>query len=204
MGPRACSSACYASPSTRYCGQDPRGQRRPLERSMRTMFAVWGVDYLKYDWCRFDDDHDEQVKLFHRERDALRANGRHTFIYSINMFRSTACGGAIPASAGSRYNWSGFPIVYPQIRATSLYPGREDQADGNKRAAGQPVSAWTRPPIPVAAAPAARLLERSDMMVVVSRGACSPPVTRRCCSACRYRTPSPSARSPRRRCPNRS
>ena len=64
------------------------------------MFARWGVDYLKYDWCRDDADHDEQVQYFTAMRDALHASGRR-IVYSINPNSS-----ALP-SAGTQYDWSG-------------------------------------------------------------------------------------------------
>ncbi len=97
---RGLSLGLYASPFNEICGQDPRIGSADHETADAHMFAQWGVDYLKYDWCRFDADHDEQVKYFTAMRDALRDSGRR-IVYSINPNSS-----AVP-SAGSRYDWSG-------------------------------------------------------------------------------------------------
>ena len=74
-------------------------QRRARGRPTRGSSPTWGVDYLKYDWCRLDADHDEQVKYFTAMRDALRASGRR-ILYSINPNSS-----GVP-DAGTRYDWS--------------------------------------------------------------------------------------------------
>jgi alpha-galactosidase len=58
------------------------------------------VDYLKYDWCRSDADHADQVKMFTAMRNALRATGRRIF-YSINPNSSD------DHRAGITYDWSG-------------------------------------------------------------------------------------------------
>jgi alpha-galactosidase len=63
-------------------------------------FAAWGVDYLKYDWCRNEAHHADQVRVFTAMRDALRGSGRH-ILYSINPNSSE------DPTAGSRYDWSG-------------------------------------------------------------------------------------------------
>jgi alpha-galactosidase len=97
---RGLSLGLYASPFNEICGQDPRVGSAGHESADARMFARWGVDYLKYDWCRFDNDHDEQVKYFTAMRDALHASGRR-IMYSINPNSS-----ALP-SAGTRYDWSG-------------------------------------------------------------------------------------------------
>lgn len=47
------------------------------------MFASWGVDYLKYDWCDPSGSIDDQIRTFAKMRDALRATGR-PIVYSIN------------------------------------------------------------------------------------------------------------------------
>ncbi|CAN5234616.1 hypothetical protein BH09ACT8_BH09ACT8_22160 [soil metagenome] len=96
---RGLSLGLYASPFNEICGQDPRIASAGHETADARMFAAWGVDYLKYDWCRFDADHDEQVKYFTAMRDAVRHSGRR-IIYSINPNSS-----AVP-SAGSRYGWT--------------------------------------------------------------------------------------------------
>jgi alpha-galactosidase len=89
----------YHSPFNQGCGQDPRIGGAGHEAADAQMFADWGVDYLKYDWCRSEADHHDQVKYFSAMRDALRATGRRIF-YSINPNSSGDPG------AGSRYDWS--------------------------------------------------------------------------------------------------
>ena len=90
----------YHSPFNEGCGQDPRIGAAGHERVDAQTFADWGVDYLKYDWCRAGADHAEQVRDFTAMRDALRATGRRIF-YSINPNSSGDPG------AGARYDWSG-------------------------------------------------------------------------------------------------
>jgi alpha-galactosidase len=89
----------YHSPFNEGCGQDPRIGAAGHERDDARTFADWGVDYLKYDWCRTQAGHDDQVKYFAAMRDALRASGRR-IVYSINPNSS-----GNPA-AGSEFDWS--------------------------------------------------------------------------------------------------
>ncbi|MFV8162958.1 glycoside hydrolase family 27 protein [Mycobacterium sp. 134] len=89
----------YHSPFNQGCGQDPRIGGAGHEQADAKTFAGWGVDYLKYDWCRMEAGHDEQVQYFTAMRDALRASGRH-IVYSINPNSS-----GDPA-AGLAYDWS--------------------------------------------------------------------------------------------------
>jgi alpha-galactosidase len=90
----------YASPYDETCGQDPRIASAGHEDTDARIFAAWGVDYLKYDWCHTDADHANQIKLFTAMRNALRASGRHIF-YSINPNSSDN------HHAGTGYDWSG-------------------------------------------------------------------------------------------------
>lgn len=49
-------------------------------------WAEWGVDYLKYDWCRADiTDQLEKVPAFTRMRDALAATGRE-IAYAVSEY----------------------------------------------------------------------------------------------------------------------
>ena len=89
----------YHSPFNQGCGQDPRIGGAGHEETDARTFAAWGVDYLKYDWCRMDAGHSEQVKYFAAMRDALRASGRH-IRYSINPNSSG------DTDAGTEYDWS--------------------------------------------------------------------------------------------------
>ena len=90
----------YASPFNQTCGQDLRIGSSGHETTDARTFAAWGVDYLKYDWCRGNADHAEQVRVFTAMRNALRASGRHIF-YSINPNSSD------DRRAGITYDWSG-------------------------------------------------------------------------------------------------
>ena len=89
----------YHSPFNQGCGQDPRIGGAGHERIDAQTFADWGVDYLKYDWCRPQAPTHLQVHYFSAMRDALRATGRRIF-YSINPNSSD------DAAAGTRYDWS--------------------------------------------------------------------------------------------------
>ena len=89
----------YHSPFNQGCGQDPRIGGAGHEEADARTFAAWGVDYLKYDWCRMDAGHSDQVKYFAAMRDALRASGRH-IRYSINPNSSG------DTDAGTEYDWS--------------------------------------------------------------------------------------------------
>lgn len=89
----------YHSPFNQGCGQDPRIGGAGHEQADAKTFAGWGVDYLKYDWCRMAAGHDEQVQYFTAMRDALHASGRH-IVYSINPNSSGDPG------AGLAYDWS--------------------------------------------------------------------------------------------------
>ena len=90
----------YASPYHQTCGQDPRIASAGHEAADAATFAGWGVDYLKYDWCRSHADHAEQVRVFTAMRDALRSSGRR-ILYSINPNSSN------DHTAGLHYDWSG-------------------------------------------------------------------------------------------------
>ncbi len=90
----------YASPFDETCGQDLRIASRGHETVDARTFADWGVDYLKYDWCRGNADHADQVQAFTAMRNALRATG-HRIFYSINPNSSD------DHLAGVKYDWSG-------------------------------------------------------------------------------------------------
>lgn len=99
----------YASPYDEGCSAQPALASVGHETVDAQMFAAWGVDYLKYDWCRAEAGHDDQVQVFSRMRDALRATGR-PIVYSINPNSSG------DYTAGSRYDWSG---IADMARATT-------------------------------------------------------------------------------------
>ncbi|MBV9515598.1 MAG: glycoside hydrolase family 27 protein [Mycobacteriaceae bacterium] len=108
----------YASPYNEGCSAQPALASAGHETSDAQTFAEWGVDYLKYDWCRSDANHDTQVRIFSRMRDALRATGRR-ILYSINPNSSS------DYTAGVRYDWSG--IADMARVSTDLVPVWKDQ-----------------------------------------------------------------------------
>jgi alpha-galactosidase len=89
----------YSSPYNQTCGQSPGTASAGHEVTDARTFAAWGVDYLKYDWCRTDADHADQVRVFTAMRNALRDAGRRIF-YSINPNSSA------DHTAGEHYDWS--------------------------------------------------------------------------------------------------
>jgi alpha-galactosidase len=99
----------YASPFNERCSENPAIASAGHETVDAQTFAGWGVDYLKYDWCRTETDHQEEVRVFSAMRDALRASGRR-ILYSINPNSSA------DRTAGSRYDWSG---IADMARATA-------------------------------------------------------------------------------------
>ncbi|MEU1995526.1 glycoside hydrolase family 27 protein [Nocardia gamkensis] len=89
----------YSSPYNQTCGQTIPNASLGHEAQDARQFAAWGVDFLKYDWCRARADHDEQVRVFTAMRDALSATGR-AVVYSINPNSSD------DVDAGTSYDWS--------------------------------------------------------------------------------------------------
>jgi alpha-galactosidase len=97
---RGMSFGLYASPFDERCSENPAIASAGHEAVDAQTFAGWGVDYLKYDWCRTETDHQEEVRVFTAMRDALHATGRR-IVYSINPNSSS------DRTAGARYDWSG-------------------------------------------------------------------------------------------------
>jgi alpha-galactosidase len=66
----------YSSPGPRTCGGYPGSYGH--EEQDAKMFAAWGIDYLKYDWCSASGIYkDEQVQpVYQKMGEALRATGR--------------------------------------------------------------------------------------------------------------------------------
>ncbi|WP_370065592.1 glycoside hydrolase family 27 protein [Mycobacterium sp. MAA66] len=112
------SLGLYASPFNEGCSAEPALAAVGHETQDAKDYAAWGVDFLKYDWCRGEADHQHQVQVFTAMRDALRASGRH-IVYSINPNSSD------DLTAGARYDWSG---IADMARATSdLVPVWKDR-----------------------------------------------------------------------------
>ncbi|WP_308163463.1 glycoside hydrolase family 27 protein [Nocardia alni] len=140
----------YSSPYNETCGQTLQNASAGHEAQDARTFAAWGVDYLKYDWCRDTANLSDQVRKFTAMRDALRATGRH-IVYSINP------NSASTDTAGA-YDWSRisdvtrnahdlFPLWHntlPTVLINDLntrqYLGVTDQV-----AAAAPLAARSRP-----------------------------------------------------------
>jgi alpha-galactosidase len=90
----------YASPYNEGCSAQSALASVGHEDTDAADFASWGVDFVKYDWCRTQTDHDTEVAVFNRMGDALRATGR-PIVYSINPNSDG------DHTAGARYDWSG-------------------------------------------------------------------------------------------------
>ena len=148
----------YASPFNETCGQDVRIASRGHETVDARTFAHWGVDYLKYDWCRSNADHADQVQAFTAMRNALRATGRRIF-YSINPNSSD------DHRAGVKYDWSGIadmarittdlvpvwrstlpPLDSSDSFLTGTYLGVPDAFAASRTVAGQQHSGYSNDP----------------------------------------------------------
>jgi alpha-galactosidase len=72
----------YSSPGPRTCGGYPASYG--YEQQDAKMFAAWGIDYLKYDWCSASTIYkNEQLQpIYQRMGDALQATGR-PIVYSL-------------------------------------------------------------------------------------------------------------------------
>ena len=77
----------YHAPREKTCDQyfnnRPGTSSNGYETRDAQLFASWGVDYVKHDWCDPRGSIEEQVTLFQRFGDALKATGR-PIVYSIN------------------------------------------------------------------------------------------------------------------------
>jgi alpha-galactosidase len=145
----------YHSPFNEGCGQDPRIGGAGHERVDAKTFAEWGVDYLKYDWCRAEASHELQVRYFSAMRDALRGSGRRIF-YSVNPNSSDDPG------AGSRYDWS--TIADMTRNSVDLVPAWGDDQLWSRGVAGVVQGAGVSIPLAQRSSPAH--INDPDMMVV--------------------------------------
>jgi alpha-galactosidase len=66
----------YSSPGPRTCGGYPASYGH--EEQDAKMFAAWGIDYLKYDWCSASTiyKNDQLQPVYQRMGDALQGTGR--------------------------------------------------------------------------------------------------------------------------------
>ncbi|RPF23176.1 glycoside hydrolase family 27 protein [Myceligenerans xiligouense] len=77
----------YHAPREKTCNQYFEGRPGTSSYGYETqdanLFASWGVDYVKHDWCDPRGTAEEQAALFKKFGDALKATGR-PIVYSIN------------------------------------------------------------------------------------------------------------------------
>jgi alpha-galactosidase len=77
----------YHAPREKTCNQYfanlPGTSSNGYETQDANLFASWGVDYVKHDWCDPRGTVTEQAALFKKFGDALKATGR-PIVYSIN------------------------------------------------------------------------------------------------------------------------
>jgi alpha-galactosidase len=72
----------YSGPGPRTCGGYPASYGHEAQDAK--MFAAWGVDYLKYDWCSAGSiyKNDQLQPVYQKMGDALQATGR-PIVYSL-------------------------------------------------------------------------------------------------------------------------
>jgi len=72
----------YSGPGPRTCGHYPASYG--YEEQDAKMYAAWGIDYLKYDWCSagFIYKNDKLQPVYQKMGDALHATGR-PIVYSL-------------------------------------------------------------------------------------------------------------------------
>ena len=72
----------YSSPGPRTCGGYPASYGHEAQDAK--MFASWGIDYLKYDWCSAGQiyKNDALQPVYQKMGDALEASGRK-IVYSL-------------------------------------------------------------------------------------------------------------------------
>lgn len=75
----------YSSPGPKTCAKYTGSYQH--EELDAAIFAAWGVDYLKYDWCSAKDVYqpEQQAEIFARMGHALRQTGR-PIVYSLSNY----------------------------------------------------------------------------------------------------------------------
>jgi len=81
----------YSSPGTKTCGGYLGSYQHELQDA--TTYAKWGVDYLKYDWCSYEDvfvkQHDSSLSAYQKPykvmQSALQAQP-HDIVYSLCQY----------------------------------------------------------------------------------------------------------------------
>lgn len=81
----------YSSPGTKTCGGYLGSYQHELQDA--TTYAKWGIDYLKYDWCSYEDvfikQHDTSLLAYQKPykvmQSALQAQS-HDIVYSLCQY----------------------------------------------------------------------------------------------------------------------
>ncbi|ADG73371.1 Ricin B lectin [Cellulomonas flavigena DSM 20109] len=163
----------YHAPREKTCDQyfnnRPGTSSNGNETRDAQLFASWGVDYVKHDWCDPRGSIQEQVDLFKRFGDALKATGR-PIVYSINP--NSAHDNTAPRYSG----WGAFADMWRTSEdlkdawSTGCPPSDQWCFVGITEALDviEPMREWTRP----------GQYNDPDMLMVGVRGTLSPTENR--------------------------
>ncbi|QCB95507.1 alpha-galactosidase [Cellulomonas shaoxiangyii] len=151
-----------------YFGNRPGTSSNGNETRDANLFASWGVDYVKHDWCDPRGSVTEQATLFARFGAALKATGR-PIVYSINP--NSAHANTAPTYSG----WGGFADMWrtSEDLDDAWSTGCAPSADcfvGITEALDiiEPMREWTRP----------GQYNDPDMLMVGVRGSLTPTENR--------------------------
>lgn len=139
----------YHAPREKTCNQYfanlPGTSSYGRETQDANLFASWGVDYVKHDWCDPRGNVSEQATVFKRFGDALKATGR-PIVYSINP--NSAHSNTAPTYSG----WGAFSDMWrtSEDLSASWSTGCSPSADcfvGITEALDivEPMREWTKP-----------------------------------------------------------
>ncbi len=76
----------------------------------RRLFAAWGIDYLKYDWCGAGDSIHATMnmqRLYQKMGDALRARGPSDGVQPMPVRPRRTCGSGVRRSAANLWRTTG-------------------------------------------------------------------------------------------------
>jgi alpha-galactosidase len=139
----------YHAPREKTCNQYfsnlPGTSSNGYETRDANLFASWGVDYVKHDWCDPRDNVTQQAALFKKFGDALKATGR-PIVYSINP--NSAHSNTAPTYSG----WGAFADMWrtSEDLSAAWSTGCSPSADcfvGISEALDiiEPMREWTKP-----------------------------------------------------------
>ncbi|MCL2658980.1 MAG: glycoside hydrolase family 27 protein [Acidobacteriaceae bacterium] len=120
----------YSSPGPRTCGSYPASYG--YEEQDAKMFASWGIDYLKYDWCSaaYIYNNDKLQPVYQKMGDALQASGR-PIVFSLCQYGmdrvetwGSKAGGNLWRTTGDiRDEWSSMMDNIEKQAPTAPYAG---------------------------------------------------------------------------------